>query len=127
MNSLSLKGGAFLCFNYFGHSNKHKQKYVITYLICSFVSKIEKMKVVNYTDLRLNLKKWMDLVVNDVEELIIKRKDNKDLVLIPLDEYNSLKETSYLLTGKNRDVLMKSLSEAKGGKTEEHVLTEDED
>ena len=42
------------------------------------------MKVVNYTDLRLNLKKWFDLVVNDVEELIIKRKDNKDLVLISL-------------------------------------------
>lgn len=30
------------------------------------------MKVVNYTDLRLNLKKWFDLVVNDVEVLIIK-------------------------------------------------------
>ena len=57
------------------------------------------MKVVNYTELRLNLKKWMDLVVNDVEELIIKRK-NKDLALISLDEYNSLKETCYLLSGK---------------------------
>ncbi len=30
------------------------------------------MKVVHYTGLRLNLKKWFDLVVNDVEELIIK-------------------------------------------------------
>ncbi len=85
------------------------------------------MKVVNYTDLRLNLKKWMDLVVNDVEELIIKRKDNKDLVLIPLDEYNALKETSYLLSGKNRGVLMQSIEEAKGKKTEKHTLIEDED
>lgn len=83
------------------------------------------MKVVNYTDLRLNLKKWLDLVVNDVEELIIKRKDNKDLVLVPLDEYNSLKETAYLLSGKNRDVLMKSIEEAKGGKTEEQKLLEE--
>ena len=49
------------------------------------------MKVVNYTDLRVNLKKWLDSVVNDVEELIIKRKDNKDLVVISLEEYNSLK------------------------------------
>ena len=40
------------------------------------------MKVVNYTDLRVNLKKWLDMVVNDVEELIIKRKNNKDLVVI---------------------------------------------
>lgn len=78
------------------------------------------MKVVNYTDLRLNLKKWMDLVVNDVEELIIKRKNNKDLILVSLDEYNALKETSYLLSGKNRDVLIKSLEEAKSGKTVDH-------
>ena len=83
------------------------------------------MKVVNYTDLRLSLKKWLDLVADDVEELIIKRKNNKDLVLISLEEYNSLKETSYLLSGKNRDVLMKSLEESKKGKSEEHKLIEE--
>jgi len=83
------------------------------------------MKVVNYTDLRLSLKKWLDLVVDDVEELIIKRKNNKDLVLISLEEYNSLKETSYLLSGKNRDVLMKSIEESKKGKSEEHKLIEE--
>jgi len=83
------------------------------------------MKAVNYTDLRLNLKKWLDLVVDDVEELIIKRKDNKDLILISLEEYNSLKETSYLLSGRNRDVLMKSLGEAKSDKSEEHNLFEE--
>ena len=83
------------------------------------------MKVVNYTDLRLNLNKWLDLVVNDVEELIIKRKNDKDVVLISLDEYNSLKETSYLLSGKNRDVLMKSIKEVKEGKTDTHNLIEE--
>ena len=83
------------------------------------------MKVVNYTDLRLSLKKWLDLVVDDVEELIIKRKNNKDLVLISLEEYNSLKETSYLLSGKNRDVLIKSIEESKKGKSEEHKLIEE--
>lgn len=83
------------------------------------------MKVVNYTDLRLNLKKWLDLVINDVEELIIKRKNNKDVVLIPLDEYQSLKETSYLLKGKNRDVLLKSLKESKSGKKKKHNLIEE--
>ena len=45
------------------------------------------MKVINYTDLRLNLKKWLDIVVDDVEEIIVTRKNNKDLVLISLDEY----------------------------------------
>lgn len=83
------------------------------------------MKVVNYTDLRINLKKWLDLVVNDVKELIIKRKNNKDLVLISLDEYNSFKETSYLLSGKNRDVLIKSINEAKGGNSAKHDIIEE--
>jgi antitoxin YefM len=83
------------------------------------------MKVINYTDLRLNLKKWLDLVVDDMEELIVTRKNNKDLVLISLEEYNSLKETRYLLTGKNRDVLLKSLAEAEGGKTQDNQLAEE--
>lgn len=83
------------------------------------------MKVVNYTDLRLNLKKWLDMVVNDVEEVIIKRKNNQDLVLVSLEEYNSLKETSYLLSGKNRDVLIQSLKESKSGKKQEHKLLEE--
>jgi len=80
------------------------------------------MKVINYTDLRLNLKKWLDIVVDDVEEIIVTRKNNKDLVLISLDEYNALKETQYLLSGKNRDVLLNSLQEAKTGKTIENEL-----
>ena len=37
------------------------------------------MKVVNYTELRSNLKHWLDSVINDVEEVIIKRKNQKDL------------------------------------------------
>ena len=75
------------------------------------------MRVINYTDLRLNLKKWMDCATDDVQEIIIKRKDNKDLVLITLDKYNSLNETNYLLSGKNREVLLKSVEDIKNGKT----------
>lgn len=82
------------------------------------------MKVVNYTDLRLNLKKWLNTVVDDVEELIIKRKNHKDLVLISLDEYNALKETSYLLRGKNGEVLRKSIKEAQKGQIKEEGIIE---
>ena len=83
------------------------------------------MRVVNYSDLRLNLKKWLDIVVNDIEEVIIKRKDNKDLVLISLEEYSALKETSYLLSGKNREVLLQSIRESKNGNSEEKPLIEE--
>ena len=74
------------------------------------------METVNYTDFRSNLKHWFDKVVNDVSDIIIKRKSGKDLVLISLDEYNSLKETTYLLTGKNRVVLLDSVKELETAK-----------
>jgi antitoxin YefM len=83
------------------------------------------MKLVNYTDLRLNLKKHLDCVVNDVEEVIIKRSGNDDVVLVPLEEYMALKETCYLMTGKNRDVLLKSIEEMKDGKIVHHKIIED--
>ncbi len=74
------------------------------------------METVNYTDFRSNLKHWLDKVINDVSDLVIKRKNGKDLVLITLDEYNSLKETTYLLTGNNREVLLRSIDELEKGK-----------
>lgn len=83
------------------------------------------MKVINYTDLRLNLKKYLDTVANNVEEVIIKRKNHKDIVLISLEEYNSLVETNYLLSGKNRDVLLQSISEVASGKKKYQVLKEE--
>ncbi len=82
------------------------------------------METVNYTNFRSNLKHWFDTVIDDVSELIIKRKGGKDLVLISLDEYNSLKETTYLLTGKNREVLLNSIKELESGKTLEKELIE---
>jgi len=83
------------------------------------------MKVVNYTELRLNLKHWLNSVIDDVEEVIIKRKDQKDLVLISLDEYNSLVETNYLLSGKNRDILLESIAEVKKGNKKYQELIEE--
>lgn len=82
------------------------------------------METVNYTEFRSNLKHWFDKVVNDVSDIVIKRKSGKDLVLISLDEYNSLKETTYLLTGKNRDILLNSIKELEAGKGVQQDLIE---
>jgi len=83
------------------------------------------MEIVNYTDFRSNLKHWFDKVINDVSDIVIKRKGGKDLVLVSLDEYNSLKETTYLLTGKNRDVLLKSIKELEADKGIQKDLIEE--
>jgi antitoxin YefM len=82
------------------------------------------MEVINYTDLRSNLKHWLDKVIDDVSELVITRKGKGNLVLVSLDEYNSLKETTYLLKGKNREVLLKSIEELEDGKGEAKELME---
>lgn len=82
------------------------------------------METVNYTDFRSNLKHWFNKVVNDASDIIIKRKSGKDLVLISLDEYNSLKETTYLLTGRNRDILLNSIKELEAGKGVQKDLIE---
>ena len=82
------------------------------------------MEIVNYSDFRSNLKHWFDKAINDLSAIIIKRKGGKDLVLIALDEYNSLKETTYLLTGKNRDVLLNSIKELEAGSGLEKDLIE---
>jgi antitoxin YefM len=82
------------------------------------------METVNYTDFRSNLKHWFDKLVNDVSDIVIKRKSGKDLVLISLDEFNSLKETTYLLTGKNRDILLNSIKDLEAGKDFQKELIE---
>lgn len=94
------------------HSKKSKGTCLSTYLkILSLYS----METVNYSEFRANLKHWLDKVIDDASAVIIKRKGGKDLVLLPLDEYNALKETTYLLTGKNRDHLPESIEELEAG------------
>jgi len=83
------------------------------------------MKVINYSDLRLNLKKWLDSVTDDMEEVLVTRKNNKNLVVISQDEYNSLTETNYLLSGKNRTILLKAVEDVKNKKTIKKNLIEE--
>jgi len=82
------------------------------------------MKVVNYSELRLNLKQWLNTVIDDAQEVIIKRKGQQDVVMISLDEYNSLMETNYLLSGRNREVLLKSIEESSSGDKHYEDLSE---
>ncbi|MDC7220976.1 MAG: type II toxin-antitoxin system prevent-host-death family antitoxin [Spirochaetales bacterium] len=74
------------------------------------------MDAVSYTDLRLNLKLHMDKVYQDHEPLIVTRKNNQNVVMISLDDYNSLTETQYLLSSENNAVRLKrSLQDARRG------------
>ena len=59
------------------------------------------MLAANFTELRKDLKKYLDIIEENDETLIVKRGVGKGTVLMSLDEYNSLIETVHLLSTKN--------------------------
>ncbi len=81
------------------------------------------MKVVNFTEARNNLKSIFDTVYKDNEEVIVNRKNGENIVVISLDTYNSMKETSYLLSSaKNRERLLSSLAKSRAQKVSQKEL-----
>ena len=83
------------------------------------------MIAVSYTDLRQNLKTYLDKVVMDNHPLIITRKNNENVVLISVEEYSSLIETNYLLSNEaNAEHLKKSIAQHKAGKAKKRELLE---
>jgi antitoxin YefM len=76
------------------------------------------MIAANYTELRTDLKKYLDEVEENNETLIIKRGTGKGTVLISMEEYNSLMETVHLLSSKrNAERLFESIEQMENGKT----------
>ena len=83
------------------------------------------MDAVNYSDLRQNLKKYLDSVFNDHEPLIVTRKNNENVVILSVDDFNALNETQYLLSTKNNaDHLENSLNQLRSGNGIEKELIE---
>jgi len=84
------------------------------------------MQVVSMTEARNNFKAIFDSVYLDNDEVIIHRKGKENVVVIPFDEYKSMKETGYLLSSpNNKERLLRSLKDARDGKTFERELIEE--
>ncbi|CCH51167.1 prevent-host-death family protein [Fibrisoma limi BUZ 3] len=84
------------------------------------------MQVVNYSEFRRSMKAKLDQVSDDGDMVIINRSENKNVVLISLREYNSMKETLHLLgSEKNRNRLMNAVDRANRGEYESHGLIEE--
>jgi antitoxin YefM len=83
------------------------------------------MNAVSYTNLRKHLSTYMDKVYDDRAPLIVARKNDENVVILSLDEYNSLSETNYLLSSQaNADHLQKSISQHRAAQVREHPLYE---
>ena len=84
------------------------------------------MKVVNYSEFRNNLTQNLNSVNQDKEVIIVSRNHGKNVVVIDLDEYNSILETMHLTSTKaNRTRLEDAISEMKKGKSIKGKLIDD--
>lgn len=86
------------------------------------------MLAVNYTNLRDNMKTYMDKVTDDYETMIVTRKDNKNVVMLSEESYNNLMENIHVMGDKsNYDWLMESKTQLEKGNISTHNLDEVED
>ena len=61
------------------------------------------MLVANVSEFRKDIKSYLDKVSKNFETLIINRGNETGIVLMTLDEYNSLIATNYELTSKKNE------------------------
>lgn len=74
------------------------------------------MRTANYIDLKANLKSYIDAVIDDDDTIVINRGNDKGVVMISLDEYNSLKETEYIMSSpETMEVIHKGEEDIKNG------------
>ena len=55
------------------------------------------MKTMSYTESRARYAEMLDGVINDREEVVITRAGHEPVVVVSLEDYESLKETAYLM------------------------------
>ena len=81
------------------------------------------MRVINFSEARSNLKDVIDKVVEDADYTVISRRDAPDAVLMSLDTFNSMVETTHLLkTPANAAHLARSIAQLRKGRVRTRKL-----
>jgi len=77
----------------------------------------------SYTSLRQNLASVLDRVTNDHEVVIVRRKGDKKVAMVPADELAGLMETAHLLRSpRNAQRLLTALRRATARKGQPQLL-----
>jgi antitoxin YefM len=83
------------------------------------------MNAISYTSARANLASTMAHVCNDHAPIIITRKSEDPVVMMSLEDYNAMQETTYLLRSPaNARNLLESIAELEAGNGTERELIE---
>jgi len=83
------------------------------------------MDAISYTAARANLSKTMEQVCNDHAPIIITRKRESPVVMLSLEDYQSMEETTYLLRSpENARNLLESIAELEADKGIKRKLIE---
>ncbi len=83
------------------------------------------MQAITYSSARANFAAMMSQVCQDHDPMIITRKNNDAVVMLSLEDYESLCETNFLLRSPaNAKRLLKSIEELEEGKGTERSLSE---
>ena len=74
------------------------------------------MKVMSMSESRANYAATLDSVVNDQEEVVITRPGGENVVMLPQREYESMRETLYLMSSPvNRQRISRAIERLDGG------------
>jgi antitoxin YefM len=75
------------------------------------------VKTMTYTESRARYAEVLDSVVDDREEVVITRAGHEPVVILSLEDYESLRETAYLLRSPaNARRLLDSMEELESGR-----------
>ena len=81
------------------------------------------MKTLSYTESRARYAEVLDSVVNDREEVVITRAGHEPVVIVSLEDFESLRETAYLMRSPaNARRLLDAMERLEAGEGEEHDL-----
>jgi antitoxin YefM len=76
------------------------------------------MNILTFSEARAGFKQALDTVCKDHEPTVITRQRGEHVVMISLDDFNSMQETLHLLgSPTNAERLRQSIAEFKAGKT----------
>ncbi|WP_293267689.1 type II toxin-antitoxin system prevent-host-death family antitoxin [Neptunomonas sp.] len=83
------------------------------------------MDAISYTAARANLASTMANVCNDHAPIIITRRNEAPVIMMSLEDYNAMEETTYLLRSPaNARNLLESIAELETGSGTERELLE---